>query len=118
MGRRIHQTGRRVMTTDELAVELQANKINENVCLILPVTPVEGALCLVTRDSEWNVILNERGEYLIDESFASEDAACRFFLKEALLEPTFRKDFTASSLSDWPQRKKEIIKKYGFEASN
>jgi len=106
------------MTINELATELQENNIKESVCLILPVTPVEGALCLVTRDSEWNVILNERGEYLINEFFANEDAACRFFLKEALLEPTFRKDFTTSSLKDWPQKKREIIEKYGFETSN
>lgn len=100
------------MKTDELVAELQTNNIKESLCLILPVTPVEGALCLVTRGSEWNVILNERGEYLINESFANEDAACRFFLKEALLEPTFHKDFKASSLKDWPQKKREIIEKY------
>jgi hypothetical protein len=74
------------MTTNELTCELRANNIKDGVCLILPALPVEGALSLVrTDDGGWRVILNERGEYLVYETFLSEHDACRFFLKRHCL---------------------------------
>jgi hypothetical protein len=106
------------MITNELIHELQANKIKESVCLILPPNPVEGALCLLkTSDSNWRIILNERGEYLINRNFQSEDDACRFFLKKALLEPTYREDFTPALLQIWPSKKRELIERYAFDVS-
>ena len=87
------------MNTKELLIELRNNNINENICLVNPAICLEGALCLIKDDNyEWDVLLNERGSYLIKEHFTSEDDACRFFLKKALSEPTNRKDFNAKDL--------------------
>ena len=104
------------MNTSELTAELRSNNIKETVCLILPKVLLEGALCLIKVDEcHWGVILNERGEYLINETFKSEHEACRFFLKKALLDPTYRKDFTNVALQTWAFKRAEIIEKYGFD---
>jgi len=106
------------MTINELNRQLRANRINERACLILPPVPVEGGLCLIrTGDGRWRVILNERGEFLINETLQSEHDACRFFLKKALLNPTNREDFTPALLLAWPSRKKELLTNYGFDAN-
>ncbi len=103
------------MTIAQLRAELRANNIKENACLIEPPALVEGALCLTrTGEGHWRVILNERGEYLINESFRSEHEACRFFLKKALLDPTYRKDFEPSKLELFASKRIEIIAKYDF----
>jgi hypothetical protein len=105
------------MTTNELITELRANNIKDGVCLILPAAAVEGALCLLKADDDpWHVVLNERGEYLIKETFQSEHDACRFFLKKALLEPTYRKDFTPAVLQTWALKQKQILAQYGFDS--
>jgi hypothetical protein len=107
------------MTIDKLIIELHANNIKETACLILPNVPVEGALCLIKADdSHWRVILNERGEYLTDKTFQSEHDACRFFLKKALFDPTYRKDFTPAALQAWASKRAAIAAKYGFNESS
>jgi len=104
------------MTTSDLLRELRSNNVKETACLIQPAYPVEGALCLTkTDEGPWRVFLNERGDYLINETFQSEHDASRFFLKRALSEPTYQKGFTPELLHTWPSRKKQILAKYGFE---
>jgi len=106
------------MSIDDLRSELQANNIDERACLIRPTVPIEGALCLLMDDDgRWRVVLNERGEYLINETLQSEHEACRFFLKLALLNPTNRKNFTQATLKDWPVHARALLVKYGFEES-
>jgi len=104
------------MNKNMLLIELQKNNINENICLIDPVICPEGALCLKKDDSnEWDVILNERGEFLIKEHFNSENDACRFFLKKALTDPTNRKDFNTKNLIKLMDESKQLLKKYRLD---
>lgn len=103
------------MDIKELCNELKNNKIKESTCLINPPFCIEGALCLKQEDNgSWSVIFVERGEYLTQETFKSENDACRFFLKKALLDPTNRIDFKQSDLIDFKEHIKEVLNKYGL----
>jgi hypothetical protein len=104
------------MNTKEVRRALLDNNISQSACLINPPICREGALCLCREpDGRWTVTLNERGEYLIQESFASEDAACRYFLKKVLIDPTYRIGFKQSDLSTFEDDTKELLRKYRLD---
>lgn len=104
------------MNTTQLDVALREIGVRESAFRICPPTFVEGALCLMrTDEGTWTVVLNERGEYLIDEVFESERDACRFFLKKVLLDPTYRKDFVSSELLTHKDRLPELLRRYGLD---
>jgi hypothetical protein len=104
------------MTITQLEDELEKNGMNTKACLINPEVCPEGALCLIKeRDKDfWTVIKNERGEYLINEKFYSENDACRFFFRKVISDPTYHTDFKQDDLIDFPKRKAELLKKYGY----
>ena len=103
------------MNIHELKKELTKNNINKKMCLINPVLCPEGALCLINNDNNsWDVILNDRGDYLINERFILEDDACKFFLKNALIELTFRNDFNPKDIQKLLKESKDLLKKYGY----
>jgi hypothetical protein len=52
---------------------------------------------------------------LIQESFASEDAACRYFLKKVFIDPTYRIGFKQSDLSTFEDDTKELLRKYRLD---
>lgn len=104
------------MNIEELLKELKHNKIKDSVYQINPKICVEGALCLKREsDNTWTVLLVERGEYLIHETFRSENDACRFFLKNCLMDPTYRENFKQSDLISFEEDVRRIIEKYGFK---
>lgn len=104
------------MTANDLRAELRANNIEETSCLIFPTVPVEGALCLVkTSEGRYRVILNDRGDFMINETLQSEHDACRYFLKKALTNPVNRKDFKQADLFTWKAKIKELMEKYQFD---
>lgn len=104
------------MNTGQLGVALREIGVRESAIRICPPNLVEGALCLLrTEEGTWAVVLNERGEYLIDEVFESERDACRFFLRKVLLDPTYRKDFVSSELLTHKDRLPELMRKYGLD---
>lgn len=95
---------------------LEENNINEAACPINPRVPVEGALCLYTGETGgWRICLNERGSYVINETFPSEDLACRRFLRLILSDPTYRKDFQQKDLIDFRGRIPALLRQYGLE---
>jgi hypothetical protein len=95
---------------------LVENNINEAACPINPRVPIEGALCLYTNETGgWRIRLNERGNFVIDETFASEDLACRRFLCLILSDPTYRKDFRQQDLINFRDRIPALLGKYGLE---
>ncbi len=103
------------MDIHDLYNELKSNKIKEFAYLINPSVCVEGAFCLKKEDNgTWSVILVDRGEWCINESFKSENEACRFLLKRLLMDPTTRIDFKQEDLLDFPSRIKEILNKYNL----
>lgn len=103
------------MRINELKQELKNNNIKETVCLINPKICLEGALCLKKeREDLWIVILNERGEFRINEQFRNEEDACKFMLLKVISDPTYRKDFNPKDLITFKKNKEEILKKYGF----
>jgi len=104
------------MTINDLRTELRANNIKETSCLIFPTIAIEGVLCLLkTEDGRYQVIFNDRGDFMINETLQSEHEACRFVLKEALSNPVNRKDFKQSDLYTWKAKRSELMAKYGFE---
>ncbi|MEW6290868.1 MAG: hypothetical protein AB1545_13545 [Thermodesulfobacteriota bacterium] len=104
------------MNIDQLNEILTEEKISKQACLINPRPLVEGALCLNEQeDGSWLVILNERGNFLIHQSFSLESDACRFVLKHVLSDPTYREDFKQSDLFSWKEKKKNILEKYELE---
>ena len=104
------------MIISELKEELKKNNINEKACLIYPSLCIEGALCLCREnDDSWSVTLNERGEYRVKEKFYTENDACRFFFMKVISDPTYRNDFQPSDLLEFLKRKKDLLKKYGYE---
>ncbi len=110
---------RRHTDTNDLRQELKKNNIDERIALINPSYCPEGALCLTKRDEgTWAVTLTERGEYLVNESFASEQEACRFFLKHVLKDPTYRKDFKQSDLHGWREKARQLLREYGFDTDD
>jgi hypothetical protein len=70
-----------------------------------------------TDDDRWRVSSFEQGGYDIDRTFDTEDGAVRFFLKNALPEMTFRKDFDITKLPPpqaydaWQRRE---LERYGL----
>jgi hypothetical protein len=103
------------MDIKELKQILMDNRIRETACLINPPVCEEGALCLrQALDGQWTVTLSERGEYLVEESFPSEDAACSYFLKKVLKDPTYRMDFKQSDLLTFEKDVKELLRKYNL----
>ncbi len=103
------------MTTSDLIFELRENNIDKGRCLVLPRSPVEGALCLQKMEGgRWRIIFNDRGEFTIDEAFQSEHEACRFFLRTALLDPTNRLNFTPADLQSFEKKRQQLLLKYGF----
>ena len=107
------------MNIDDLRAILMKEKIKQQACLINPRPLVEGALCVNKQaDGSWVITLNERGEYLIHQSFQSESEACRFFLKHVLSDPTYRNDFQQSDLlywENWEKEKKHLLGKYDLK---
>lgn len=102
------------MNTNDLLNELRQNEIKEETCLVLPSRRVEGALCLTHEsDGRWLVSFVERGD-VTEHYFDEEDAACRYFLKWAISEPTYFKDFSASKLEAIRERSAKLLSKYGF----
>jgi len=94
---------------------LLENRIRTSACLVNPSICREGALCLRKEpNGNWTVTLNERGEYVMNDSFPSEDAACRYFLKVVLSDPTYREDFRQSDLDTFMEEKEEILRKYNL----
>ncbi len=95
---------------------MKKNNILEQACLIEPIVCQEGALCLIRDEDEqgWRIILNERGDYLINEFFSAEHDACRFILEHVLSEPTYRKDFKTDKFIELRKKSKITLKKYGF----
>ena len=103
------------MNIEEVRRALVENRISQSACLINPAVCREGALCLKQEaDGNWTVTLNERGEYIVQESFASENAACRCFLKIALTDPTFRIEFKQSDLGKFLEEQEELLRKYNL----
>jgi hypothetical protein len=106
------------MNVEKVKQILLENKINTSACLINPPICREGALCLREEPSGvWTVTLNERGEYLINDSFTSEDAACRYFLRKVLSDPTYRMDFKQADLETYDtfaKKRDEILRKYNL----
>lgn len=101
------------MNIQEVKKILGENNINEAACLINPPVAIEGALCLCTGSSEeWRIFLNERGHFIIDETFSCEDLACKRFLCLILSDPTYRKDFTQKDLLNFQSRLPTLLSKY------
>lgn len=103
------------MNTDDLLKELKRNEINEKACLVLPAHRMEGALCLThEEDGRWLVSLVERGESLVENYFPYQDAACRFFLKYVISDPTYFKDFSMEKYESLKKKSEKLLEQYGF----
>ncbi len=104
------------MDTADLRRELKKNNIRETATLIDPPVCPEGALCLTKRgDDRWEVTLNERGEFVVNEVFPTEHEACRYFLKHVLKDPTYRNDYKPSDLDDYRERARRLLLEYDFD---
>jgi hypothetical protein len=108
------------MTISQLQEALHKNNIDEKTYLILPSRVIEGPLILLTSDdNRWRVVQNDRGEFVIDHVFDSEDQAARFFLKTMLLDPTTRKHFSQanvrSTYDEWQAEIDPLLVKYGLK---
>ncbi|MBN2655258.1 MAG: hypothetical protein JXR79_09150 [Nitrospirae bacterium] len=103
------------MKIEELKKELIRNNINLKACLINPIICPEGALCIKKNEhNNWVVILNERGEFRINEKFNSEHDACRFFLLNVFSDPTYINDFKSEDLINFEIQKNALLNKYDF----
>lgn len=108
------------MTISQLQEALHENNIDEKTYLILPLRIIEGPLILVTDDdNRWRIVQNDRGEFVIDRVFDSEDEASRFFLKTIFLDPTSRKNFEQSKIPSnydkWLAEIDPLLVRYGLK---
>jgi hypothetical protein len=95
---------------------LSENHVKDDAFPICPPRVVEGALALVKEgQGGWRIRHNERGAFLRDEYYASEDAACRRFVCLVLSDPTSRKDFAQLDLAGFRNRLSDLLGKYGLE---
>jgi hypothetical protein len=102
------------MGVELLRAALGELRIRESACLVLPTRVVEGALCLLQDEEGWRVAANERGEWVIDERFEREEEACRFFLREVISDPSYRRDFKQTDLDAWERQVPALLKRFGL----
>ena len=103
------------MKIQDLLSELQRLKINEEAYRVLPRNRIEGAICLAQEaDGQWLVSLVERGDSVIENYFEEEGAACRYFLKYLISDPTYFKDFSMKNYENLKARSAELLKYYEF----
>ena len=107
------------MNVDDLLKELNRIGINTNACLVLPVHRVEGALCLTREDDgQWLVSSVERGESVIENRFPTQEAACSFFLKYVISDPTYFKDFYMEKYELLKKRSAKLLEDFGFQQTS
>lgn len=91
------------------------NNLNQAACPIDPPAPIEGALCLFSPNKGgWHLQLNERGNFVVNEEFDSEDSACRRFLQIVLSDPTYRRNFFPEDLIDRESKARALLEKYNL----
>jgi hypothetical protein len=101
------------MNINDVKECIRVYKLNGNYCSIGSSYFHDGNISLRYNAKKlvWEVKLNERGMYLLNEKFETEDAACRFFIKHLLSHPTYFLEFNQDSdYREWKEKGKQLIK--------
>jgi capsule polysaccharide modification protein KpsS len=100
------------MNINDVREFMRTHKIDEKLCFINDNSYHEGVVYLRwnTEKMVWEVTLNERGTYIINEEFETESEACRFFLKEIVASPTSFLEFNGDNLMELIEKGKELSK--------
>lgn len=78
------------MDATQVLRELQANDVNPGAYSIGAMSQTGEDYTLLEGPDGWEVFYNERGTKNSLKVFATEDEACRAFLKQVLEDPTTR----------------------------
>lgn len=103
------------MNVDDLREAMKANNIKDHACLIYPSVGQQLSYCLVNDNWWFRVYLNEKGEFLVDRWFATEDDACRFVFRKMLENWYWRNDWRSIDPAAWPTMRRELLTRNSFD---